>query len=1141
MVQNKTSNIFESSLKDILDFIYIHQLQVLHNVHFTRREIEIIACLMNGRPPKGIGALLSLSPRTIEVHIYNIFKKLEVNSKESLITLIEKTSHIFTLKKFYLYLSWLKEFEKNLEIIARLPFHKGAVQIVGWKEDISDRAYFLKALEETLKQAGFITSLVIIDEPFPNIKFQKNQPIQSLIYFLPIQTLKGLFSTKEQKEFLSASSSYSLISVYLLEEGILPSPYLSVECKHYLNRNALFLDIIKLIANHADITKITESFIAHTQSIESPPFFSSTIPSRKNKSVLSSWLSIKGFSYSLLGALGISLAGFYFIKGFYHGPLKQRHKIEIQSELPIPTPAFFLERPVLMVHMHKSLKGQKGIQTIALIGMGGMGKTTLARHYARIYKESLVWELNAETPENLSRSFETLAESLIHTEEDKIFLQQIKDIKEDYKRLEKMVGFVKHRLKQHPHWILIYDNVEQFSDIKYYFPYDATLWGPGKVILTTRNSNIQNCLYINAHLQIPALNPEEREDLFSKVHSSSKEQTLEERKDLKVFLEQVPPFPLDVTLAAQYLKNTKASYNEYLGALYHDEANLSQSHKEILTSSQNYHQTRYSIIKLSIEKMLQKHPDFKDFLILLTLIDSQAIPKFLFEGYKSKDLVNTFIQDLHHYSLISYNTSSQGLATFSIHRSTQEMMRAYLLKKLNLTLNDPRLYILSEFLEKFIYDTVLEEDFAKIRKLMNHGEALLKHTNLLTDEQRGYLGCQVSGFYLLLNIYSKATETLNKSLKLLKNAKKIKPECLKIDLRKANILVYRGIVKKCLGEYKAALSDVQAGLEIYRTLFPTHYMRLSWTLEHLGDVSLYLGHYKDGVNYLKESVALLKNYMPKDDLRISTSLIKLGKAYVENGDYLLAKNSLEESYHIQTQKILKKHYRLISWNLGFLGKVYKALGYYEKAQELFQQGKKLHQIHLPDNHDDIAWFSLHIGNLLTEMGSYHEAEIMLKEALGECQKYLPPQHSSIFLAKYYLGILYCGTGRQNLAKKNLQESLKNYERIYGTHHIETARILRALACLYMAQDQLETAENLLFRSLSIFKLSSHPEQFMDYELLADLYRKKAQGKGPLQSSFFLKKAEQNLQQAISLGKVSYGEKTPHLLRVLAKLEFFKKH
>jgi DNA-binding NarL/FixJ family response regulator len=57
----------------------------------TKRELEIVNLIKDGHSSKEISEKLFISKRTVEVHRYNIFRKLEVNNITSLIKITNKS------------------------------------------------------------------------------------------------------------------------------------------------------------------------------------------------------------------------------------------------------------------------------------------------------------------------------------------------------------------------------------------------------------------------------------------------------------------------------------------------------------------------------------------------------------------------------------------------------------------------------------------------------------------------------------------------------------------------------------------------------------------------------------------------------------------------------------------------------------------------------------------------------------------------------------------------------------------------------------------------------------------------------------------------------------------------------------------
>ena len=100
--------------------IDLHPIKSLNGVSLTRREVDILSCLLSGKSNKSVALFLVMSHRTVETHLRSLMIKFERNSREDLIHLAEQSPHFLAFKKHYVGFLIESHFKRCLQDIARL-------------------------------------------------------------------------------------------------------------------------------------------------------------------------------------------------------------------------------------------------------------------------------------------------------------------------------------------------------------------------------------------------------------------------------------------------------------------------------------------------------------------------------------------------------------------------------------------------------------------------------------------------------------------------------------------------------------------------------------------------------------------------------------------------------------------------------------------------------------------------------------------------------------------------------------------------------------------------------------------------------------------------------------------------------------
>lgn len=1144
--------------------MYEEGLAQIDGKDFTYREIDIVACLLHFEQSNEIAQFLYIDKRTVSAHIKNIKKTLQLNSTKQVLNFIKDSDKFAVLKNEY----W-----PNLCVRVRFERILRKLSRAGKRENFCYEAHYqahknvellINQTKKHLKDAGIrarkkgTKNYQPLADIFPNV----DETLLYTIYLLP----EDLTTTDN-----ATLSTSKIVTLALETYGF--SGKLTFLCPKEkqvknVNRHLLFekrnyyisfFEILKEIYEEDEISKFILEFKEGCKgaSNETRTKFSQSLAEQQtwmhenlNFSRSHYFLRKRNrqifvgiFLFSFIAAVSL----FFTYKNKDGGTQKvnfycnsQQFLSPIRSDLILPNEAILLSRFELIQQLDKKFKKQKdGVQTVAIIGAGGAGKTILAHQYVHQQQANIIWELNAESKRSIIESFENLAYALSSTNKEKEIFSELQKIKNLTEREVRFREFVKGKLRQTTNWFLIYDNVEDFNDIRNHFPQDSKTWGSGRVLLTTRDDNVRNNKYINSTLAIGELDSHQKLSLLMKIMAQESQAPIEKEQvaAAKKFLELIPPFPLDVILAAYYIKTTNIGFDRYVKLLKYNDSGAELLQESILKGTGDYTKTRYKLVALSIENLMKIHKDFGKLLLFIGLLGPQDIPKELLDKYISSSTVDSFIFHLKRHSLVTTQSSPFLGSTLSFHRSMQALMLAYISQKIDLQKEEILLNSFAVTLGEYIEENFDRNDVFKCKHIISHLKRFLSHDYLLTISTQGLIESKLGCIYSFLGFIDKAISSFEKGLlKLRKN------EQQNYEIISHNLLS-QGRTYGILGNFKKAEEVIKEGLHIYKQYIPQNKEKRALGLVYLGNLYRWTGEYDKALGCLKESLAIYKDVPSQNCVGKAMALTYLANVYKQLGHYSKAIEAAKHSVKFCKEYLPQGSARLAT-ALGFLGEIYRELGDYKKAITLLDQGLTIGKKLFSQDSIYIGSRLVSLSTCYCDLGQYEQAIILANRALSVYKKGGLKDFSIRCIECYEcLGNAYKGIGKYKEARNYLALVLKFYQTYSDNAYVKTAQVLKSLGELYYLEEDLGRAEIFFNESLEIYRKNKHPNEYTCLENFSRLYLKKTQGT-PHQhvgghNKNYRTLAFQELKEALKIVEAYFPKDSPHKFRIQQKLKTLK--
>ncbi|WP_405971374.1 tetratricopeptide repeat protein [Streptomyces sp. NBC_00988] len=284
----------------------------------------------------------------------------------------------------------------------------------------------------------------------------------------------------------------------------------------------------------------------------------------------------------------------------------------------------------------------------AIHGLGGVGKSALALHYADRYRSAytLVWWITAESPESIVTSLADLAMRLCP--------QWAQAAGPDER-----AGWAITWLQAHPGWLLVFDNVEDPTHLR---PYLGTLAG-GHHLATSRKATGWHTLAPTMALGLLPL--DEAADLLCTIAFPSRTPTGEQREQARRLAEDLGRLPLALEQAGAYAYRTGIDLDTYrrsLGLVLDEDRDVIDPARTIAR-----------IWEKTLTAITGRDPLAVTLLYTMAWLAPNDIPRTLLTPLAPDPIaLGNALGDLHTYNMIAFTDDRHGV---SVHRLVQTVLR----------------------------------------------------------------------------------------------------------------------------------------------------------------------------------------------------------------------------------------------------------------------------------------------------------------------------------------------------------------------------------------------------------------------------------------------------------------------------------
>ncbi|KAH7087860.1 hypothetical protein FB567DRAFT_355749 [Paraphoma chrysanthemicola] len=660
--------------------------------------------------------------------------------------------------------------------------------------------------------------------------------------------------------------------------------------------------------------------------------------------------------------------------------------------VPFQRNSNFIGRPQEMTRIESFLANDNRCERMAIVGLGGVGKTQIVLEFAHIWREryqdcSVFW-IPVTSAESMLAAYLDVGKQL-----------RIPDVEEKKSEVQKLV---QHELSQASagRWLLIFDNAD---DIDLWTDSTSSASGPsrqidllptskhGSILFTTRSRKAATKLASKNVVFVDEMTDTMSKDLLRK--SLINEDLLEDEEAAENLLHKVAHLPLAIVQAAAYINENDIDLADFASLLDDTEQNVIDVLSEEFEDEGRYAEIKNPIATtwlISFDQIRKRDPLAAEYLAFMSCIAAKDIPQSLLPPAESPKQAIDAIGTLTAYSFVTKHKTGQ---LFDLHRlvhlTTRNWMR-----------------------QEGILEQKTDQALQRLTEVFPDGE---NHTD--RSVWRMYLP---HAKFVLGPSPNEATEE-----------------------KKAELLWK---FANCMGEdgrYEEAVLAYTRELEISRRTLGEDHVDTLTSMHNLALTYTYRGQLKLAKEMQVKVLEVQKRVLGDEHLHTLKSMNNLALTYWTLKQYEEAKE-LELQVLETSKRVIGDEHPDTLISMNNLALTYLHLGRWEEVQELQQRVLETSTRVLGDKHPDTLQSINNLALTYWSLGQWEEAEKLEVQVLETKKRVLGDEHPDTLIGMNNLAHTLHSLGQNIEAISLMEECVQLRKQVLGAGHPDTKESIESL-------------------------------------------------------------------------------------------------